>query len=165
MEKDQPGNALGHYKHSVELRPTWEKAIQALEQCEMRVEAAHSRAAAGTAIAPVAAHEITGGLELTLDPHRTINPDTHGGLLTPLHKATVEADEQSRSFLDHLEKEVEPAIKELSTCLLYPDGSVAQLGMCLEKFETALAGMRTHKDNVRTSVERIRKLGEHLLRS
>jgi tetratricopeptide (TPR) repeat protein len=165
MEKDQPGTALGHYKHAVELRPTWEKAVQSLELCEAKVEAVHSRAAAGPAPAPIPTHETTGGLELNLDARRVINPESHGNILSPLHKATVEADEQSRSFLDLLEKEVEPAIKELSTCLLYPDSSAAQLGMCLEKFEHALANVRALKENVRGSMQRVQKLGEHLLRS
>ncbi len=48
----------------------------------------------------------------------------------------------SRSFLKIMESEIEPVIKELSSCLLYPETASHDLERCLHKFETAIANMR-----------------------
>jgi tetratricopeptide (TPR) repeat protein len=164
FEKEQFGQALAHYKQSVELRPTWEKALSGLEQCEARVAAVHSKATGNPPVATGAAPKAVSGIDAKFDPERAIDPEIHGGMLTPLHRATVEVDDLGRNFLAVLEKEIEPAIKELSTCLLYPDSSAHQLALCLEKFELALANMRSVQQNLQTSMQRVHKLGDYLLR-
>ena len=54
-----------------------------------------------------------------------------------------------------LEKEVEPAIKELSSCLLYPDGARSELDECVKKFEAALARLRETRLTLHGRVERL----------
>jgi len=165
LEKEQHGLALAHYKQALELRPNWEKALHGLEQCEAVLH--RTRPAPAASVPSGAAKPVSEGVakEAQLDPHRTVNPQTQGLALTSLHKATVDSDTISRSFLKIMQSEVEPAIKELATCLLYPEMSAHDLGRCLLKFETAVANMRGAQQNLKTSVQHVQQLGEQLLRS
>ena len=81
-----------------------------------------------------------------------------------MHKSTVEADGSARQFMELLEAEIEPAIKELSTCLLYPEGSVNELDQCVQKFENAINRMRTVQRSLQTSVEKVRTNGDRMLK-
>ena len=63
------------------------------------------------------------------------------------------------------EHQIEPAIKELSSCLLYPDSTAAELDECVQKFEAAIASMRSVQQGLQGSMERVRNLGDQLLRS
>jgi hypothetical protein len=63
-----------------------------------------------------------------------------------------------------LEAEIEPAIKELSTCLLDPDSSATELDECIQKFE-AITSMRSVQRSLQTSLERVRTYGDKLLSS
>jgi len=168
LDKEQHGLALAHYKQALELRPNWERALRGLQQCEAVLNRAHAAPAAvpsagGTTVK-------TGGegakvKEIHLDPQRALNPETHGLLLTSLHQATIDSDAVSRSFLKIMESEVEPAIKELSTCLLYPESSAQNLDQCLLKFETAVANMRGAQQHLKTSMQAVQQLGSQLLRT
>jgi len=100
-----------------------------------------------------------------LDPERTVDPNMHGTLLGTLHRATIESENHGRSFLQILEKEVEPAIKELSSCLLYPDSSVSELDDCVKKFEAAMQSVRSAQRSLQSSMEQVRLAGEKLLNS
>lgn len=164
LEKEQFSMAMAHYKHAVELRPNWEKAQKGLDQCEMALDHKH----AASAPAPAAPSPLPGGgniADIRLDPNRYVDAEAHGSVLTLLHKATVDSDNEGRSWLHIMVNEVEPAIKELSTCLLYPDSSAFELGQCLMKFEAAVANMRNAQQNLKTAVGRVHKLGDQLLRS
>src|SRR5262249_61132641 len=99
-----------------------------------------------------------------LDPERLVDPNIHGSLLTTMHKSAVDADSHGRQFLELLENEVEPAIKELSTCLLYPEGSVNELDQCVQKFESAINHMRAVQRALQTSIDKIRTTGERMLK-
>ena len=162
VEKEQFGIALAHYKQAVELRPNWEKAVSGMEQCEEMVE--RNRAP----LAPTAsAGDTTTGLsapQFQLDPQRLVDPEGQGAVLSAVHKATVESDNAGHDFLRVMEREIEPAIKELSTCLLYPDSTAGELDQCLAKFEAAVANMRTIQLTLNTSMQKVQKLGEQLLR-
>src|SRR5262249_23486403 len=124
MEKEQWKQAVHHYNQALELRPDWEKAQRGLEQAEAAVAAQetsdeHLAAAAAWAEGPVA----SGPASPKIDPERLVDPQLHGALLTSLHRATIDSETHGRSIVKIVETEVEPAIKELSSCLLYPDSS------------------------------------------
>ena len=159
-EKEKYGQAISHYRSALELRPNWEKAERCLAQAEAAQAPAEDKpaAAAQKQVANVAP-------EPSVDPQRLVDPTVHGGLLTTLHKATVESEQFGRAFLKVVEAEIEPAIKELSTCLLYPDSTAAELDECVQKFETAIASMRNVQRSLQHSVERVRTIGDQLLRS
>lgn len=167
LEKEAFNRAVTHYKAALELRPNWDKAKDGLEQAEAALEAEHEAAqeAAGSAAPaakPVAAKAATAP---TLDPDRLVDPNVHGELLTTLHKATMDSENQGRQFLEVLEKKVEPAIKDLSSCLLYSNNSVTELDQCVHKFEQAIETMQHLQRNLQTSMERIRRIGNQLLKS
>ena len=141
--------------------------MHGLRQCEDVLKTGHAKSApppsppAKTEAETDAAH----AGELHLDPHKTVDPELHGLLLTSLHKATLDSETMSRSFLKIMESEIEPVIKELSSCLLYPETASHDLERCLHKFETAIANMRGAQQDLKSSMRRVQKLGDRLLRS
>ena len=169
VEKEQYGLAVSHYQQSLTLRPGWEKPERGLKQAEEALAAGGMRKPAGlqpTPAAPVRPLEtVLPGAESKPDLEKVIDPNFHGALLTSLHKATVDSDNQGRSFLKVLEAEIEPAIKELSSCLLYPDSSATEVDQCLQKFTAAMVAMRSAQAALKTSVDRVRVLGEQLVKA
>jgi tetratricopeptide (TPR) repeat protein len=159
LDRQQYAQALGHYKSALELRPTWDKAANGLAQAEAALQAERQQGAEDEA----AEQEAAGAHTAHIDPEQTLDPNIHGALLTILHKATIESENHGRHFLKILEGEIEPAIKELSSCLLYPDTSLTELDECVQKFETALATMRSAQRGLQSSIERIRNIGNKLM--
>jgi hypothetical protein len=80
-----------------------------------------------------------------------------------LHKATIESENHGQHFLRLVEDKVEPAIKDLSSCLINPDASVSQLDACIQRFEEALLDMRAARDHLANSINRVRTLGDRLV--
>jgi tetratricopeptide (TPR) repeat protein len=164
FEKEQYGLAIAHYRNALELRPNWEKAERCLEQAE----AAQAAASGEVEAAPPKAEERSppdGKSAPTLDPEQFVDPMVHSSLLSTLHKATIESENYGRQFLRVVESEIEPAIKELSSCLLYPDSTAAELDECVQKFESAISAMRNVQRGLQSSMERVRTIGDQLLRS
>jgi tetratricopeptide (TPR) repeat protein len=164
LDKQQFGLARAHYRQALELRPNWDKAANGLVQCDAALAAAEESDANNTP-KPAAATAEQPAAAVNLDPERMVDPNVHGNLLTTLHKATIESENVGRHFLKILESEIEPAIKELSSALLYPDTSLGELDQCVQKFESAIASMRSAQRSLQTSMERVRTIGEQLLRS
>jgi tetratricopeptide (TPR) repeat protein len=161
LEKDEPALAIAHYKSALELRPSWEKALHGLDQAQATVQARQAGQRGGLVTTKKMEPSAKGP---SLDPERVVDPNVHGSLLTTMHKSTVDADGHSRQFVELLENEVEPVIKELSTCLLYPDSSVNELEQCVGKFENAIHHVRAVQLALQTSMEKIRTTGERMLK-
>ena len=159
FEKAQYGQAANHYRLALETRPNWDKAIAGLEQAD------EAQAAAVKEIVQARVPKQAAASKPAFDPYRQVDPLVQGSLLSILHKATIDSDSQGRHFLQILEDEIEPAIKELSSCLLYPDVSATELDHCVQKFEDAMANMRSAQRTLQTSVERVRTVGEQLLKT
>jgi tetratricopeptide (TPR) repeat protein len=163
LESGQYGLGMAHYKQALELRPNWDKATDGLAQAEAALAAATApRPAAGTAEGS-AGSEAPAASSPAVDRDRMVDPNVHGNLLNTLHKATIESENYGRHFLEVLESEIEPAIKELSSCLLYPDTSLTELDQCVQKFEAAIQSMRGAQRNLQNSIEKLRSLGGRLL--
>lgn len=164
LEKEQPGMAAAHYREALELRPNWEKAQLGLEQAEAAQHAQEQPAPTANG-----GGRPEGGsgpkIPAAIDPERLVDPSVHGAILTTLHKATIESDGHGRQFLQVLESEIEPAIKELSTCLLYPDSSLTELDQCVQRFEAALQNMRAAQRTLQGSIEKLRTIGDRLLKA
>jgi Tfp pilus assembly protein PilF len=149
--------AIVHYKHALEVHPNFEKARLGLEQAEAALQQSES---------PTTQH----GLESTgraarggpVNMERTLDPQLDGAVLTALHKATIVSENYGRDFLKILEAEVEPAIKELSTVLLYPEKSSGELSDRVEKFETALNQLRGMSRNLHLSMKKVREISDKL---
>jgi tetratricopeptide (TPR) repeat protein len=163
LDREQWGLAMAHYRQALEVRPRWDKAERGLAQAEAGHQAKEQPPAVAGGNAVGAATPAAAAA--SIDPERTVDPNVHGNLLTTLHKATIESENFGRNFLKILETEIEPAIKDLSSCLLYPDSPVNELDQCVQKFESAIASMRGVQANLVSSLERVRNVGEKLLKS
>jgi Flp pilus assembly protein TadD len=163
LEKTQYTSAISHYRQALEVRPNWEKALRGLEHAEIMAEEAEDKG--------VPAHSHTSNPKPAaptprkLDPDRLVDPNVHGEMLRGLHRATVDSEVNGRTFLKILEEEIEPAIKELSTNLLYPDTSSMELDNCVQKFEGALMHMRQAREALLGSLDKVHALGDQLTQS
>jgi hypothetical protein len=151
LDKGQYRLAIAHYHQALELRPNWEKAENGLAQAEAALAALNQPLPQSTPTPDTLDEKKTqagAGTTVVLDPERTVDPNLHGALLDHLHQATIESENQWRSFLQVLEKEIEPAIKELSSCLLYPGGSVGgrTTHQELARFAVPCSGMRQNSE-------------------
>ncbi len=149
IEKQQYRSAVTHYQHALQIRPTWDKALAGLDQAKAALEAEQR------GFQPEL--EASGGHRTFEDPDRVLDPNLHHDFLNALHQATIASEELGKDFEQLLEKEVEPAIKELSSCLLYPDGARTQLEQCVDQFESALKHMKTVQASLQASLGRVRK--------
>src|SRR5262249_10916977 len=147
VEKGQFSQAATHYKQALQLRPNWDKAQVGLAEVDAHIN--QTRPTAGGTDPEAAAPAPS------IDMERTVDPNSQGDLLGVVHKATIESEDLGRLFLQVLENEIEPAIKELSSALLYPDTSAGELDQCVEKFEAALGRMKSAQKTLRLSVERV----------
>ncbi len=167
MEKQLFGQAVAHYRQALELRPNWEKAVAGLDQAEAASEQAQALSetpppAPAAATASVAPAE---PLKPRIDPDRTVDPNLHGTILSNLHKATIESENHSRRFLQVIETEIEPALKELSAVLLYANSPSGDLDSCVQKFEAAVHNMRSAQRNLQSCIVKVRSIGDKLIKS
>jgi tetratricopeptide (TPR) repeat protein len=166
MEKQHYGMAIAHYRQALDLRPNWPKAENGLTQAEEAQEALSATKRGEALPAAAKAQQATAASTATVaDLERIVDPHVHGTLLSYLHKATIESENQGRHFLDILETEIEPAIKELSSCLLYPDTSAGELDVCVRRFESAIESMRNAQRGLQSSIDRVRSIGDQLLKT
>ena len=154
FEKGQYRQSAGHYEQAAQLRPGWEKAEDGLAQAKEAMQAEERGQRPGTAA--VTAHpEPAANLDRMVDPH------VHHTFLTLLHQATIDTEDKGKAFEEVLEREVEPAIKDLSSCLLYPDGPRSELDACVTRFEAALGRLRTVQGHLHHHLVKLRQLSEH----
>lgn len=140
--------SVSHYKKALEARPDWEAAAKGLAQAEQGQSG--TKAPRPTAIAT---DDIS---ERTVDPHQ------HGSVLTTLHQTAITADEQARQFMQKIEKDVEPAIKGLSSILLVSHGLATDLEAALEKFEGALTDLEVMQRDLFLNLDQIQAQGQKL---
>jgi len=155
LEMGKANLAVTHYKKVLELRPNWDKALEGLNLAQAARQAPAEEPAAAKVETPAAE---------ALDPNRLVDPYQHGNLLTTLHQATVESEQAGKQFMNALEHEIETSIKDLSACLLGATGA-GSLGQCIQKFEGAFQKMRTAQRELQGSIDRVRNLGDRLLKS
>jgi tetratricopeptide (TPR) repeat protein len=165
LDKMQYGMAIAHYRHALEIRPHWEKAENGLGQAEAAIEAARQQSSPVGALENPDPDSPASRIDpppTNIDPDKIVDPNLHGAILSILHRSTIESENAGRSFLRILEKEIEPAIKELSTCLLYQNTSITDLDNCTGKIASAMENIRIAKRTLQTSMEQIRNIGERL---
>jgi tetratricopeptide (TPR) repeat protein len=160
VEKGQFSQAATHYKQALQLRPNWDKAQVGLAEVDAHLHPA-PRGPAGVSDS---SGQMPAAPPPSIDLERTVDPNAQGDLLTVVHKATIESEDLGRLFLQVLENEIEPAIKELSSALLYADTSASELDQCVEKFEAAIGRMRSAQKTLHLSVDRVYDLGEKLFK-
>ncbi len=162
MDLQQYGMAASHYRHALELKPSWTKAVHGLAAAEEQLHSHREGDPEATDLQPA---PVEPAAPSDADLERTVDPAVHGSLLGTLHKATIESENHGRQFIQIIEHEIEPAIKELSTMLLYPHKSARDLDQSVRKFEAAIEHMRGAERTLQSSMQRVRALGEKLVRS
>jgi Flp pilus assembly protein TadD/exonuclease VII small subunit len=159
LETGRYKQAIAHYKLALQLRPHWDKAMNGLAQADAAVSALEPAKPAGEA--KVSEPNTAAEDEL----NRNVDPDAHGDILTVLHHAAIDSEAHGRQFLQILEHQIEPAIKDLSTRLLGVETSGPDLNQCIQMFESAVDNMRKAQEELESSVQRVRTLGDQLLKS
>jgi tetratricopeptide (TPR) repeat protein len=155
LDKQQYRQALQFYEGALQVRPGWDRALEGREHVHGLMSGeipASEPAAPGRGPAKVVAP--AGDLD------RVADPTLHGALLTALHQTTIISEEVGRQFQRILLEEVEPAIKELSSCLLYPEGPRSELDECVHKFEQALRHLQATQVTFKSNLTRLRQLGQ-----
>jgi tetratricopeptide (TPR) repeat protein len=163
MDKQHYGQASAAYRAALQVRPACDRALTGLANADAALAAVGQEAPARAVSKQEEASGETAIQKPPIDPEKMINPNIHGKLLSTLHKVTIDSENQGRHFLRVLESEVEPAIKELSTCLLYPNSSATELGQCVMRFENAMRNMRSLQHELQSCMERIRHIGDKLI--
>lgn len=158
LERAQFSQAFAHYKQALDLRPNWQKAMDGLQQAEEALEDEQSADHEETPEVPDDPTNLA-AIVARLNPEAALNPNTHGDLLHLLHRATIDSESHGRAFVETVERELEPAIKELSSCLLQPGTTSGELSDCIEKFEAAMSSLRNARQTLQNTIQKIRNLG------
>ncbi len=151
FDKDMYRLALNHYEHALQLRPGWDKPTEGIAQIRALTASPEPVTTGPAPAAPTPAQPALAG---------NIDPVAHGDFLSRLHHATDEAEQEGSLFVQILLKEVEPAIKDLSNCLLFSDRSRTELDECISKFESALEHMRNVQQSMHGRLSQVREQNE-----
>jgi tetratricopeptide (TPR) repeat protein len=159
FEKELFRLAENHYQQALQLRVGWEKALDGLDAAREAAALQENRGSSGGGQG--SSGRITKGGGSVLD--QTVDPTVHATLLTSLHQGTIDSMDAGRLLQQILEKEVEPAIKELSSALLYTGGpgGGTDLDESVKKFEAALQHVRDSRDSVGRRILKLRELQQH----
>jgi tetratricopeptide (TPR) repeat protein len=150
-EREQWRQAAEHYRNALRLRPDWEKATDGL---------AHAKEKLGereTDEEPAPRKDLTREEKYRDKP---LDPERHGQYLLDLHNASSEIEEVARHLVLILERELEVALKQLSTALLYPDTPRSQLDACVERFEKAMERLNAAHQLLIRKTNFVRDMGE-----
>jgi tetratricopeptide (TPR) repeat protein len=164
LDRGQFGQAVTHYQHALDLHPNWDKAISGMEQAEAGLEAVKHGGTVATSAAQTIRERVKAETAPAIDPTRTVDPVLHTGLLSGLHRATIDAETQAKALERLLEKELEPTIKELSCSLMQPEGSLHELDQALVRFEAAIRNMKSLHSGLISTTHQVRGLGTQLLK-
>ena len=152
MSRENYRQALTHYEQALQLRPKWPKAIDGVAQAREALEPDKKPE-------PVAA-----GGKRTLNSDLQVDPEVHEKFLTQLHQLSIESEESGRAMNQVLEREVELAVKELSTALLYPHGLRSELEESVAKFEVAVERLRSSYQQMQNRLTQLKKLEQQFPR-
>lgn len=162
VEVKRYGEAIPHYKTALDLRPAWEEASLGLAEAQALLEAAKNPEPL-TPVVVKSAQSPGGNGGDTLD--RLVDPSRDATLLNALHTLSKDCDTHGRIVHKILEKEVQPAVKELSACLLLTDSSLVDIDKCINDFDQAMKNLLTAQQSLKTIFGRIDTVGHELLHS
>ncbi len=152
VEKQQYRLAVQNYDEALKLRPDWDKAL------EGRDHAREMLSSGAIPSVPMPAGPQPRGARPAAEMEKVVDPNTHGGLLNALHEHTSEAEALGLRFQQMLASELEGALKELSSVLLYSKGPLSELNDCLERFEHALDHLQTARQDLEQGITRLQQV-------
>jgi len=152
VEKQQYRQAIQGYEEALKVRPHWDKALEGKAHAQALLSGDRPVAQE----APAATE--TGGGRSSISEDKMVDPNLHSTLLTALNTGSEAAEELGRRFQKVLVDEMDYAIKELSSCLLYPDAPSSELDACVKRFEQALDHLLAVQKELEAGITRIHKL-------
>jgi tetratricopeptide (TPR) repeat protein len=160
FEKENFRQALQHYQLALQIRPNWAKAIEGMERTQATLSGEEPQEAP-TKVGNLSLGTGTKSAKSGNELDKVVDPVANGPMLTTLHQATINSEDVGKQLEQILLQEIEPAIKELSSCLLYPNGARSELEACVRAFETALNRMRLAQQGLASNMLKVRGLGEN----
>lgn len=155
VEKKQYRQAIQYYEEALKLRPNWEKALDGRDHAQAQLSGERPLAALASSGPP------SGARRSVAVEEQMVDPNVHADLLTSLHLGAESAEQSGRRFQKVLVDKMIEAIKELSSCLLYPDGSLGELNTCVNHFEQALEDMLAAQKDVEMGITHVQQLNSH----
>jgi tetratricopeptide (TPR) repeat protein len=151
VEKQQYRLAIQNYDEALKIRPSWDKALEGRGHAQEMLSGGPSGSSPTIPVATQAASSKAPLSELD----KSVDPNIHANLLHALNEGSGECEDLGRRFQQVLTDEMEEAIKELSSCLLYAEGSRIELDACVTRFEKALQNMRKAREDMEQGVSRL----------
>lgn len=151
VEKRQYRQAIQSYDEALKLRPNWDKVLEGRAHAQALLAGERPAAAARPAGGPASTGRLPPAEE------KIVDPNLHANLLTGLHTGAEAAEELGRRFQGVLTQEMDEAIKELSSCLLYADASLSELDACINRFEQALEHVLAGQRNLESGIARLQQ--------
>jgi tetratricopeptide (TPR) repeat protein len=153
IEKQQYRQAIQNYDDALRLRPNWDKALEGRAHAQALLSGDRP---ASTPSKPAGGQPSAGRSPAVEE--KMVDPNLHAGLLTALHTGAETAEALGRRFQAVLVEEMEEAIKELSSCLLYPNSPLSELNTCINRFEQALEHVLDAQKNLEAGIVRVQQL-------
>jgi tetratricopeptide (TPR) repeat protein len=152
VEKQQYRLALQNYEEALKVRPDWDKALDGLDHAREMLSGA------AVPVVPMPAAPQVRGARPTSETEKTVDPTTHATLLNALHQGAGEVETLGMRFQQTLADDVEDALKELSSVLLYSSGSLSELNDRVERFEQAIEHLQTARQELDQGIARLQQV-------
>jgi tetratricopeptide (TPR) repeat protein len=149
VEKQQYRQAIQNYDEALKLRPNWEKAMEGRAHAQMLLS--------GDRPVVQESAPASGGRSAVAED-KMVDPNIHSALLTAVYTGSEAAEGLVRNFQKALSDEMETAIKELSSCLLYPDAPNSELNACVDRFAEALDHVLAAQKNLEAGILRLQNV-------
>ena len=147
--------ALVHYKEAVKLDPHFQAAQLGVQQVEALLNPEHP--------VQVVKQGSQNKTPSAVDMNQPIDPRFEGPALQALHRTTIVSENCCREFAQVMQEELEPAIKELSSSLLYSNTSAAELEERIERFEKAMNRTRALQKTWQQAMHKVTELNDQLM--
>ncbi|MCS7166030.1 MAG: tetratricopeptide repeat protein [Gemmatales bacterium] len=157
MELHRYAQAAHHYKLALEIKPDMEKARAGLEAAERALQE-ETRVLVGTDTA----HPTAGSAEQDEAWQRLLDPQRDGPTLVRLHQAVLEVETLCKDYCTHVEKVLQPSLKELAGRLLAPSPGGMGLDKLVDDFEQQVTRLRQLQKHFQELMKRIRETSNTL---
>lgn len=153
VEKQQYRLAIQNYDEALKIRSNWDKALEGRAHAQEMLSGNRP-----LVTEPVLTGSHPSSARAPTAEDKMVDPNLHAELLSALNSGAENAENIGRRFQKVLADEMESAIKELSSCLLYPNGPLSELNARIKGFETALEHVLDAQKNLDAGIERVRQL-------
>src|SRR5262245_335119 len=151
VEKQQYRMAVQNYEEALKVRPDWDKALDGLDHAREML------AGGATPAVPAPVGPQVRGARPAVEQEKVVDPNTHANLLNAMHQGASEVEALGLRFQQTLADEVEAALKELSSALLYSQGSLSELDDRVARFEQALEHLRSARQELDQGITRLQQ--------